>query len=379
MLIAGGLYREICLRPAWNGLFGSGGRAALAIVGQSDSPVLHSYFEDADNTDLAIYCDHGIKLDLSPRQSGIAFAYFHPLSKPHLEQSDLTKCQPLQVHGDVVLRFGFVEGDAIVSARRATFDPQGWRDPLGFCANGSFAEELALVLNETELSRMEADLSVNEAARKLIRSGQANVVVIKRGVFGATVLDQTLKSYAIPAFKSQRVFKIGTGDVFSALFSLYWGEHGRSPAHAAYEASKGVAHYAATQLLPVETATCEYRAVNSKLIGSINVFGPANTIGRYYTFEEAVFRLRELGADVQAHFDVGDDRRPSAMLILADGMGEEMVKSVLERQRGLPVVILDETRDHHCIGLGGNVTVTADFATALYHACWAAMKLEATR
>lgn len=40
MHIDGGICRERCLRPAWNGMFGSGGRAALSVAAllRSDSP-----------------------------------------------------------------------------------------------------------------------------------------------------------------------------------------------------------------------------------------------------------------------------------------------------------------------------------------------------
>ncbi|OUS19518.1 hypothetical protein A9Q95_14710 [Rhodobacterales bacterium 59_46_T64] len=375
MHIAGGLYREICLRPSWNSLFGSGGRAALAVAGLSNGPVLHSYFENNKNADLEIYRDEGIQLELAPRRAGIAFAYFHPLSKPHLEQSDPAACQPLQVEGDVVLRFGFVEGDAVVSARRAIFDPQGWRNPLDFYANGSVTDELALVLNEAELRKLDSTLSGDEAGRKLIRSGQANIVVVKRGVFGARVIDEALEAHDIPAFKSPHVFKIGTGDVFSALFALYWGEQGWKPEQAAYFASKGVASYTTTQRLPVENHISDHQAVIMKSMGAVLVIGLKNTIGQHYTFEEAMFRLRELGVDVRSHFDVSSDPTGSAILILADGMTKKMVRSALDDLVGLPVVLLDELQDPQLNGICHDVIKTTDFSTALYQVSWAAMNL----
>lgn len=34
MIVVGGLYRERCISPEWNHLYGSGGRAAAALAGQ---------------------------------------------------------------------------------------------------------------------------------------------------------------------------------------------------------------------------------------------------------------------------------------------------------------------------------------------------------
>ena len=137
MHIAGGLYHEICLHPAWNALFGSGGRAEKAMAAIGGKANLHSYFEDNQSISLEPYLDRGIVLDLHPRQSQIAFAYFHPLSIPHLEPRNIAQETSIHVETDTVLRFGLVEGDAKVSARRAVFDPQGWHSPLHFSENVS--------------------------------------------------------------------------------------------------------------------------------------------------------------------------------------------------------------------------------------------------
>ena len=372
MHIAGGLYREVCLRPAWNGLFGSGGRAALAVAGLSPGPTLHSYIEEHGLADLDIYRDHGIHLNLVSRKSVIAFAYFHPLSTPHREPRDPERCHPIEVRGETVLRFGFVEGEAIVSAERAIFDPQGWLDPLGFYANGSTADELALVLNEPELRRLSGGLPTDEAARNLIRKRQANIVVIKRGIRGATVLDEALDIHNVPAFKSPRVFKIGTGDVFSALFSFYWGEQRRNPAQAARDASMGVAHYAATKQLPAKEPARDCRAVGDRATGPVHVIGAMDTIGRYYTFEEALFRLRELGIDARPHFDAPANQEPAAILILTDGMTDELLQFALEVHRGSPVVVLDEDQARCRVHDKDIRDVVYDFTTALYHVAWAA-------
>ena len=54
----------------------------------------------------------------------------------------------------------------------------------------------------------------------------ADVVVVKRGCSGATVHRPGRDPVAVPAYRSARVFKIGSGDVFSAAFAHHWGERG---------------------------------------------------------------------------------------------------------------------------------------------------------
>ena len=173
MHIAGGLYQEICLHPAWNALFGSGGRAAQALAALGGKTTLHSYFENDQSISLEPYLDRGIELALHFRQAPIAFAYFHPLSTPHLEPSIIAQESAFHVNEDTVLRFGLVEGDAVVRAKRAVFDPQGWRNPLHFRENGSHADEVALVLNAQELVSRTGTCDIEGAAWELIKAGVA--------------------------------------------------------------------------------------------------------------------------------------------------------------------------------------------------------------
>ena len=373
MHIVGGLYHEICLRPAWNGLFGSGGRAALTVAALSGETILHSYFKDLEHVALDPYRDKGIQLALKKSKSGVAFAYFHPLSRPHLEVNGPKEQELIKVEGDTVLRFGLVEGDAIVTAKRAILDPQGSMNAQNFHSNGSAAEELAIVLNENEMKTWADDLAPEEAAREAISANQANVVVIKRGFQGATVVNELLEVHEIPAFKSPIVFKIGTGDVFSALFSLLWGERGINPVDAAYQASAGVAKYAATRRSPMGSIPNDFTAISGKPKGPVIVVGAKNTLGRHYAFEEAICRLSELGVDAQSDTDESGNDMPAVLLVLAEGMNELAVRTVLESHEGVAAVVLDELQSTGESQDYADKMLVSDFTTALYHAAWATL------
>ncbi|MDP3960217.1 MAG: hypothetical protein Q8Q26_09205 [Pseudorhodobacter sp.] len=373
MHIAGGLYQEICLHPAWNALFGSGGRAAQALAALGAKTTLHSYFEDDQAIALEPYLDRGVALDLHPRQSPIAFAYFHPLSPPHLEPRDIEREAAIHVDADTVLRFGFVEGDAVVRARRAIFDPQGWRDPLNFIENGSHADEVALVLNTQELVNRTGVANIDDAAAGLVKAGLASVVVVKQGVRGAIVIDGERPAQFVPAFRSRNIFKIGTGDVFSAIFAHYWGLAGDDAATAAKQASLGVAYYAQNRDFPRERLDSFAAPVGGALRGSVAVWAATDTLGRHYMLEETLHRLGELGIDAAHVRTTSLERRYAALLVLADGLSGDVIDTLgALSEAALQVIMLDESWRGEREGLPPMVAVTNDFTTALYQVAWAA-------
>ncbi len=74
----------------------------------------------------------GVGATVQPIDERISFSYFHPLS-PALLEPAVPAAQPvLTVSGDVVLRFGFVEGDAVVlrAARRPRSADRPCGEPL---------------------------------------------------------------------------------------------------------------------------------------------------------------------------------------------------------------------------------------------------------
>lgn len=378
MHIVGGLYREQCCVPAWDALFGSGGRASAAVSTLSPGSVLHTYAEDFDCEGVASLKKLGIEMRLSPRPSAIVFAYFHPLSRPHIQPPpDEIEPQPeIQVSGDAVLRFGFLEGDAIVDARRAVYDPQTWRNPAPFGANGSVAKELAIVLNELELRSATGLIDLNSAASHLMEHQRAEVVVVKGGIRGATVFERGGRAFSVPAYRSSRVFKIGTGDVFSAIFAHYWAEKGLQAVDAADIASRSVASYCSTGRLPLTDDELRHRVpIKFKAPGLVLLEGAVDTLGQRYTMEEARFVLRELGVEVFCPaLDATLSPTAKAVIVLTEGLGGNAAKHIRTKAAGLPVVVLQEggVQELDVFADGNDVTIIDDFTSALYFAAWAA-------
>jgi hypothetical protein len=270
-----------------------------------------------------------------------------------------------------------LEGDAVVSAARAVYDPQTHHNARPFAENGSSARELALVLNELEVCSLGGSHNSTEAAARIMRDGGAVVVVVKRGAWGAEVHRANGAQSWVPAYESSRVFKIGTGDVFSALFAYHWAECGRPPEEAAECASRAVAVYCETHSLPISRgAGLGLHPVGGAPTGPILLVTASDTLGRRWLAEEARFRLMQLGADVIVHGNLtrigaGTDLAPSAVLSVAEGLQQEWWRKV--RKADVPIVVFVEssTGDPQ-IPSWISATVTDDFASAIYLALWSA-------
>ncbi|MBY5523562.1 carbohydrate kinase family protein [Rhizobium leguminosarum] len=377
MDIAGGIYRELCETPGWDEEFGSGGRAAAAVSAISPVCILHSYCDNANSRGIRNLRDMGIHVRSRSRVDPIVFAYFHPLSKPHIkpDRFSIQHLEPLRVAAKSVLRFGFLEGSAVVNASRAVYDPQTSRDPEFFAANGSRADELALVMNETELLKYARSESISAAANALLDSKSADVVVVKQGIRGASVF-QRGSIASTPPYRSSAVFKIGTGDVFSGVFAYYWAEVGMAPADATDLASRAVAVYCETRHLPLSRDFAEHRVpiVNTPH-EQVVVRGTVATIGRRFTLEEARFSLRELGIKVAAP-DLGDVPSSSlstSLLVISDGLSDDGIFEICRaHSTAAAISILDETRavSLDLVTRSFSCEVFDDFTTALYSACW---------
>jgi nucleoside 2-deoxyribosyltransferase len=393
MIIAGGVYREECLAPAWSRIFGSGGRAAAAISELSPGSTLYAYAcrDWADDARRSMEA-FGVSADITEIDADICFSYFHPLSTAELTPTKLPRFPAIRADGDAALRFGFVEGDAIVQAERAVYDPQHWQETFSFRDNGSVAGELAVALNEIEL-RISAGSSGWPAVRMPMERSGARIVVVKRGARGAAVYtDDTCA--LIPAFRSETVFKIGSGDVFSAVFAYLWAERRVPPAEAAEVASKAVARYVGSRNVQ---ASLDFEAVGPSVppngpTGPIYLAGPFFNLAQRWLVEEARDALIALGAEVfsplhdvgiagDAAFIAGRDleglRAARAVLAIIDGEDAGTLFEVgYARDRGIPVVALAESVRRESLTMleGSGCRIVRDFTSAVYHAIWAAME-----
>lgn len=391
MKVAGGVYREVCERPNWDRIFGSGLRGAAAISTLSPGSELHCYVPDTWRDDV-LASAHSFRLTLVEHRSlqEISFRYFHPLSRVVVDPPTPTPCPTFDLAGDVVLRFGFLEGDVRVRAKVAVYDPQTGRTPPTFGANGSSADRLAVVLNAWE-AELATGLKGDGAGAAMLERERAEVVVIKNGPQGALVVERGKPTVSIPAYRSETVFKIGSGDVFSAVFAHYWGETAWGAVEAADAASRSVAHFANGHLLPIG-ALAELEigqpVAAAEHANRVYLAGPFFDVAQRWLVEEALDCLDRLDVPVFsplhevgtggsttdiASADLQGLKQCGAVLALLDGIDPGTVFEVgYARATGKKVVCLAEHLPdyHRTMFEGTSCRLTTDFTTALYIAAW---------
>ena len=405
MIVAGGYYREVCVSPQHDEVFGSGGRAAIAIASAGIDVDWHYYCPEPQQTiaPVALSSPH---LKHHPHASDelVSFNYFHPLSEPEYRPSDLPRYDNIVVESANILRFGFMEGDAIVHGDRVVFDPQSPKRPMSFKANGSTAKALAVVLNAQEVRALGKDQDEAQAVRNVLQSEGASVVLVKSGPQGCRVYVDGKLQETVPPYRTDRVYKIGSGDIFSAAFAYHWAGKGTAPDRAADAASRCVARYCNSRrpsvLLDDETSALESIVVKDDK-AKVYIAGPFFTMAELWLVEQACRSLDSLGVSFFSPYheagllrDYTDDQahqKEIERVVEADLRGLKECKAVFAILDGcdpgtifeigwavrhnIPVVALSQNpkpADQTMIRGSKSCSISDDFASAIYRVAWAA-------
>lgn len=401
--VVGGVYREYCVHPRWYDIFGSAGRAALAMATTGSPVVLHSYLSNAAIrviNEKAAWLD-SFEVAPTPVNCEVLFKYLHDMAVPVISGVPATPHCPIRVTEERVLRFGMLEGDAVINATWAVYDPQNAQRAIPFGANGSTATHLALVLNYWEAAQLSsmAGASPESIAPVLAVQEKAEVVIIKMGPRGAFVWTTT-GTTQVPAYRTKRVWKIGSGDCFAAHFANAWMHDGLTPADAADVASHATAYYCETQGFPTKEnlSTCIFPPVELSadyLTGKqhqVYLAGPFFDLMQIWMVEQAQANLRDLGLNVfSPYHDVGlgsaDDvvakdldaiLESDVVFAIADGLDAGTIYEIgYARALGKPVVVYSERQhpEHLKMMKGSDCIICSDYTTALYSTLWEAVKL----
>jgi len=390
--IVGGIYHERCIWPTWDQFFGSGGRAAAALVGHVDRITLQSYAR-ADTAAIFQAYANAFGFTFAPQNAPqtISFEYIHclsiPVTRPAIGHIKINP--PISIKAPVVLRFGMMEGTAIVDADRCVYDPQSTFSPEPFEQNGSQAKCLAIVANRGETIAMGQNADPIVAARNLLMSGKAEIVVVKSGAEGVFIVDAKTVD-RVPAFRTENCWTIGSGDVFAAMFAARWGVHSDKPYDAACLASKAVAEYVDSRSLPIVPAaelSASTRPEAKLVPGSVYIASPFFTLGQRWLVDEARRCLIELGlkvfspvhdigpgpAEVVAPADLDALDASNALFAILDGGDVGTVFEVgYAKAKGKPVYALAQAMSEEDLKMvsGSLCAVFNDFVTALHHVAW---------
>ena len=388
--VVGGIYSERAIWPDWDQVYGSAGRAAAAVSSHVQKVSVEGY-ASSTIADRFGTVARAFGLDFRPvgAHQSIIFSYTHGLATPAIspDRHALTRLNSITVSEPNVLRFGMLEGDAIVQAARAVYDPQDQVAPVRFDANGSRAESLAVVANQIEILKLAAKSTVEEAVAELLTS--ADVVVVKAGPLGAFVHDKS-GVFQVPAYQSDMVWPVGSGDVFAGMFAARWASHGEPPAQAAEIAPRAVASYVESMALPsppVEALLSTPRAPVAAVAGKVYLAAPFFSMGERWLVEEARRSLLAFGMEVFSPFhDVGPGPAETVapadlqavddcdvMFAILDGLDSGTLFEVgYARHAGKPVYALAVSVPEEDLKMveGSGCKVYSDFATALHHLTW---------
>lgn len=398
--VVGGFYEERCTRPAWDETFGSGGRAAAAIATCATEVFFHTYTSPKSQSYLEmVAAAYKLSVHTKTIQRTVAFSYLHDLADPLISNvpSSDAKEPPLQIQQDKVVRFGMLEGDAVVHAQWAVYDPQNQGAPVGFSANGSTAKHLALVLNSWEARQM-AELpqgDVQACAHKIAQEQHAEIVIIKQGANGALVWAGG-NACQVPAYRTNNVWKIGSGDCFVAYFAQAWMEQKLPPAVAADFASRATAYYVdtkgfatiaaleASHYPPIRTASSPLPSTPKR----VYLAGPFFHLAQIWLIEQARKLLQTTGLHVLSPFhDIGLGTAADVVpldiqaitdcdLVFAavDGLDPGTVFEIgYARSLNKPVVIYSEVQvgaESLKMMEGTGCEIYGNFTTAIYAALW---------
>ena len=403
MIIVGGTYFEKCVFPYSEELWGPGLRGVSAIqeitTGQNR---LYSAVGSTEKNRLGLKSSaYEFEPETTVVPETVQYQYLHNHSNARLSPVDAESygVELGPITGDAILRFGLVEGTAVVNGEKVVYDPQS-SEAERFHENGSEAENLALVLNQHEareftgqddLRIMLDDLTTGE--------NSADVAVIKCGASGAIVQAEGATTQ-IPVYETENVWNIGSGDVFSSTFATYWAEQKLPPVEAAKRASLSAAYYCGQRTLPVPEEPREVKgfdpvqrtATVGEIGPSIYIAAPFFSVSELWFIDEVREILSGEGTEViSPYHDIGrvEDHTPEkvaerdlealdevdAVLALIDNFDSGTFFELgYASHTDTPIIAYkNETgNDQYTMLEGTGCELYGDLATAVFKALWAA-------
>jgi len=400
--VVGGSYGEECAYPPRRVYRGSGGRSAavLSSLGANvtldtiTGPVLSTTFSDIAKI-------LGYNLNSRSGHEDIWFRYRHPLGHPSIYPVEPLKLATTHtVQTELALVFGMVEGRPIVHAARAVYDPQDGFRSQHFGANGSTAKDLAMVVSYSEGKALTGQTEPNAMAENLLLITNVSAAVIKCGPQGALVATKKNQGW-IRAFPTKKVYKIGSGDAFSAAFAYAWLCQNQDAMSAAWFASRVAAAYVETaqdkftsvqRIQFQEEAKAEstkFHNAGPRIIPSTQIYlaGPFFSTAQQWLIDEVRGALTDMGFKVfspsheiglgpakeVAPADLFELDRSGLVLALLDGLDAGTIFEVgYARSKDIPVVAIAESVDENSLTmiLGSACEVSNDLSTGIYAACW---------
>ena len=378
MIVAGGVYQELCRFPRWERIFGSGLRAALAVSELTPRAELHGYVPEALARDVAAtLASFGIANQLRPSATAFTFQYLHPFEKwgwkPDKWDAEAQFC----VDGEAVLRFGVMESNlgAVVTARRAVYDPQS-PHPVSFGANGSRADELVIIGTPDDIltlagkrpagGRPDED-EIRDAVANLNDTETGLKAVVLKDRLGGLTLYQGDEGVPVPTYAAESYFRIGAGDIIAAGFAYAWAEKQLAINEAADFAARCLAYAVEGPRFVLDAnGIAAVKPGPSAPPPKLRILG-GDTLELQVLSAHTQDLIKDLGGEATIDEEV-EGAHVNLLLV-----GEPPRRDVLQRlsevaRRGPSVVYWPEAQSSETRLWFGDVVHARDFSTALYRA-----------
>lgn len=392
--IVGGTYKETCYWPIWDELYGSGWRAVRVFRAFSPDAniTFHTVGDDQVEKILKIYAgSENILSQLTKTSSTINFYYNHPLSCPKVHGDSTEGKVLLKVSGRFVIGFGMLEANTYIEGEWVVYDPQSPSNPQSFRGRSGKAEHLALVLNESEAQRLSGETEMPQIKEALFEREKCECLIVKRGAKGAMVFpSKDEEGTVVPVYKTSHVFPIGSGDVFTTVFSLFWF-NGFKPTTAAMNASKASAAYCEEKgmvdAIPELLKGDALKAFIPNKTGLIYLAGPFFTLNAKLFVSECRNILHAMGLKVfSPYHDVGEGKAEdvapkdieklkecSCVFAIVDGLDSGTLFEVgyaIALGKKVVAYVENETEGSLKMLEGTGCDIEKDFTTAIYKTFW---------
>lgn len=397
MIVGGGTYRErVDSNQHSEDIGGSGFRAASLLAGAGVQ------FVSAVEQELAPLLESacqtlGIESFNVGRDRTVGFQYRAPFVDPVVHGHAARLSSSFDVSGEHALVFGLVErGERRISAANLVYDPQSVDDVLITDDSPPWhvPERLVICANIAETLALAQGTDVPAAARSIVETTGAEVVITKAGGRGCLVTEgKSQRQSWVGAHPTATVNKLGSGGVFSAAFAHAW-LRGAEPIEAARFASAATAWWCdgnGSRLSASALAGNLPDAGSSELDNTgrfplIYLAGPFFTTEQRWLIDQCKTFLEGAGAQVfspvheiglggpeVAEADLAGLAKCDAVFAILDGWDPgTLFEAGWATAQGIPVVAAggmgNEEGTTMLVGTGAEQH--ADFTTAMYRSIW---------
>lgn len=243
--VIGGTYREINYDDVSMEIFGSGFRCAKFLLENKNEV---NFITSGNNEANKFLIENqkvypNLNFECNAYDEFITFQYSFALDEPSIFPNPLniSKTEKWKTKSDDIIAFGMLESDYEITCKRAVYDPQTSTQPRRFSEFG-IAGELVYIINRNEAYSISSSKDIEHIKKYFFEKENAKAFIIKNGPYGATLYTK-LEEINIPCYITENVYKIGSGDIFTASFGYYWLNKNLSLKQSALLASKSTAIY----------------------------------------------------------------------------------------------------------------------------------------